>query len=143
MGENRLFWPQEMMDEWVVDEKAVIEEDVLTIVEEQKKYRIRQAVLFVTDVGDGQDSHSLLGRVKEVETLVSGGAEHYMDSVIIKDSAYQVVQGFTGVPVVNRTAQAAATGIKGDNIAGAVKTRAGETDSDDKELLANFLLNNL
>jgi hypothetical protein len=88
MGENRLFWPQEMMDEWLVDEKAVISDDVLTISDENKKYRILQAVHFVADVGDGDDIHSLVGKVKEVSILENMGAEHYMDSVIIEDSAY-------------------------------------------------------
>ena len=139
MGENRLFWPQEMMDEWIVDEKAVIEDDVLSIVDEKMKYRLCQAVHFIADVGDGDDVHSLIGKVKEVTTLEEMGSEHYMDSVIVEDSAYEVVQGFTGAPIVDQ-AKANAQ----NDISKAIKTQAGsETESEDKELLANFLLDNL
>ena len=99
MGNNRLFWPQETMDTWIVEEKAIIENDILKIVDEGHRYKLLQAVHFVADVGDGSDPHKLVGRVKELETLAEIGAEHYMDSVLLEDSAYKVVPGFTGEPL--------------------------------------------
>ena len=95
-----------MMDEWLGDEKALIEEDVLTIIEDKMKYKLSQAVHFVADVGDGDDAHKMIGKVKEVSTLEEMGSEHYMDSVIIEDSAYEVVQGFTGLPLVDEATAA-------------------------------------
>ncbi|MBN2803505.1 MAG: hypothetical protein JXR91_10445 [Deltaproteobacteria bacterium] len=127
MGVNRLFWPQETMDEWVVDEKAQIKDDVVTLTEGNKQYKIEQAVHFIQDVGDGDDPYALTGKVKELSTLEQMDAEHYMDSVIIKDSAYQVVTGFTGIPLQSDPPRK----IENDD------------NSDDKDLLANFLLNNL
>lgn len=138
MGVNRLFWPQEMMNEWIVDEKASISEEILTIVDEDVKYRISQALHFVSDVGDGSDPHDLLGKVKNIEVILGMGAEHYMDSVLIDDSAYQVVEGFTGEPIV----EVASRSIKGD-ISQAVKNQAGAEEPEDRELLASFLLDNL
>ena len=91
MGINRLFWPQELLDEWVVEEKAAIEGDVLSTAEDRLRYKLAQAVHFVADVADGSDPHRLVGKVKEIATLEAMGAEHYMDSVLIEDSAYQVV----------------------------------------------------
>ncbi len=141
MGSNRLFWPQETMDEWIVAEKATIEDDMLKIVDEGHIYKLSQAVHFIADVGDGTDPHELIGRVKEVETLTETGAEHYMDSVLIEDSAYEVVPGFTGEPLLEVAPRIT---MKGSDISGAVMTREGEDgDSEDRELLANFLLDNL
>lgn len=139
MGENRLFWPQEMMDEWVVDEKASIEDDVLTIIEEKMTYKLSQAVLFVSDVGDGSDEHSLIGKVKELSALSEMGCEQYMDSVLVEDSAYQVVQGFTGIPTAE-TLQLASQAPAGEPN---VQTASTGEESDERELLANFLLDNL
>lgn len=139
MGENRLFWPQEMMDEWIVDEKATIEDDLLTITGENMTYRLSQAVHFIADVGDGSDLHSLIGKVKELSTLQEMGCEHYMDSVLLEDSAYQVVQGFTGIPVVDKVQQSSQ--IEG-TAAKAMADSLGE-ESDDRDLLARFLLDNL
>ena len=139
MGENRLFWPQEMMDEWIIDEKASIEDDLLTIIDENMTYRLSQAVHFVADVGDGSDQHSLIGKVKELSALQKMGCEHYMDSVLLDDSAYEVVQGFTGIPVVDQLQQPAqkkSSGAKG-------QTDSLGDENDDRDLLANFLLDNL
>ncbi|MBN2342150.1 MAG: hypothetical protein JXX29_12010 [Deltaproteobacteria bacterium] len=138
MGENRLFWPQEMMDEWIVDEKASIEDDLLTIIDEKVSYKLSQAVHFVSDVGDGEDQHKLIGKVKELSTLMEMGCEHYMDSVLIEDSAYQVVQGFTGVPIVETSQQSKQKGSDSKK-----QSLSKSEDSDDRELLANFLLDNL
>jgi len=139
MGSNRLFWPQEVLDEWVVDEKAHIDDDVLSIADDKLRYSIKQAVHFLADVGDGADAHGLVGRVKELEVLEEMGAEHYMDSVLLEDSAYQVVPGFTGEPLLDIAGDA-----KGDDITGAIAAQAGDGEQgDDQELLAKFLLDNL
>jgi len=67
------------------------------------------------------------------------GCEHYMDSVLIEDSAYQVVQGFTGVPVLDSLQQ---TSSQTGPVARGNTDLTGE-DSDDRDLLARFLLDNL
>ena len=139
MGRNRLFWPQEVLDEWVVDEKAHIDDDVLSIADDKLRYQIEQAVHFLADVGDGSDPHGLVGRVKEISILEEMGAEHYHDSVLVEDSAYQVVPGFTGEPLVDSERD-----TKGGDITGAIAAQAGEEEQgDDQELLAKFLLDNL
>lgn len=138
MGATRLFWPQDMMDQLTVDEKATIEGDVLSLVDDNLSYRVNQAVHFIADVGDGSDPHKLVGRVKELTILEELGAEHYMDSVLIGDSAYEVVEGFAGEPIVEITGD-----TKGVDITGAVAAQAGEGEGEDRELLAKFLLDNL
>ncbi|MCK9521888.1 MAG: hypothetical protein M0R76_02445 [Proteobacteria bacterium] len=138
MGTNRMFWPQAQMDEWVLDEKAVIADNVLSLHDDPLKYALHQALHFVADVADGTDPHQLVGKVKEVQTVLEMGAEHYMDSVILGDAAYQVVQGFTGVPIFEP-----ATAPSVSNISQAVKKQTGDAEQDERELLANFLLEKL
>lgn len=135
-----MFWPQELLDEWMLDEQAVIEGDTLSLAGEGRRYDVRQAVLFVADVGDGADAHGLVGRVKELAKLEEMQAEHYMDSVLIGDSAYKVVPGFTGEPLIEVRGEP-----RGEDITGAVTTGTGTgaEAGEDRELLAQFLLDNL
>ncbi len=129
------------MDQWIVEEKAVITDEVLAIADEEIKYQISQAVHFVADVGDGVDPYKLVGRVKEIASLEEMNAEHYMDSVLVEDSAYEVVPGFTGEPVIKIDSKP-----KGGDISGAFLNQAKGEDkgeSEDRELLAKFLLDNL
>jgi hypothetical protein len=129
MGENRLFWAQDKLNELVVEEKATLENDQLLLRDTAQRYRVSQAVFFEADVGGSGDPHKLVGRVKETAALAELGAEHYMDSVLIGDSAYKVTPGFTGVPLAFAKAAAAGPG--------------DATKNDDRELLARFLLDNL
>jgi hypothetical protein len=131
------------MDEWVVDERASIKDDLLTIAGEEVRYSLSQAVNFVADVGDGSDPHKLVGRVKEVSALEKMGAEHYMDSVLVGDSAYKVVSGFIGEPVLEIAPTLKA---RAADISGAVMTQTlvpEKAEPEDRELLAKFLLDNL
>lgn len=141
MEVSRLFWPQELLDQWIVEEKIILEGETLTIQCENQAYRVQQAVYFTSDVGSGEDAHKLVGRVKAVQELEEMGAEHYMDSVIIEDSAYQVVTGFLGEQFpADRQESAPQSVLLGDT--GKVAETDNE-DNDDKELLARFLIENL
>ena len=141
MGVSRLFWPQELLDQWIVDEKISLEGERLTVQKENRTYRVRQAVFFTSDVGDGDDKHNLVGRVKELEQLDSMEAEHYMDSVLIEDSAYQVVTGFVGeqFPIEVNGAESGANKTKGTGVNQSDKSE----EASDQELLAKFLIENL
>ncbi len=141
MGANRLFWSQELLDEWMVEEKIIIDGEKLDIPSENQCFRVSQAVYFSADVGDGSDIHGLVGRVKEVGKLTEMGAEHYMDSVVIADSAYEVVPGFIGEPIETASN---GQGRVSKNISGAIAAETGEEEGiDDRELLARFLIDNL
>jgi hypothetical protein len=141
MGVSRLFWPQELLDQWIIDEKISLDGERLTIREGNSTYRVRQAVYFTADVGDGSDAHKLLGRVKELKQLEEMGAEKYMDSVLVEDSAYQVVTGFVGeqFPIAEGEQDE-----RKDDQEDAAQHQSGESSEEsDKELLAKFLIDNL
>lgn len=141
MGINRLFWSQELLDRWIVDEKIVLKDDLLTINSEKRSYRVSQAVYFATDVGDGKDPHRLVGRAKEISKLDSIGAERYMDSVLVGDSAYQVVSGFIGEPLAVVDSDKTDKNI--ERTSASTKEKGADEAADDQDLLAKFLLENL
>jgi hypothetical protein len=137
MGRNRLFVPQDMLDLWVADQKATVAGTELSL--QGDSFDLKPAVLFLRDVSETGDPHGLVGRVKDQVQLASLGAEHYMGSVILGDSAYDVRDGFIGIP---HTRGSAAT-PRGGDIDAAAGAAAGEDATSDEALLTKFLLENL
>ena len=77
-----------------MEESARVEGSTLS--REGQTYSIQAAVRFLETVCGGADPHDLLGRVKTLPQLAQLGAEHYMDSVLLGDTGYEVQQGFVG-----------------------------------------------
>src|SRR6186713_670944 len=125
MARNRLFVPQDTMNAWVADQKAAVAGTELVL--QGDTFDLKPAVLFLKDVSETGDPHGLLGRVKDQVQLASLGAEHYMGSVVLGDSAYEVKDGFIGIPRVRARREAAAPSA-GD-MAAAVGAAAGEDAS--------------
>ena len=137
MGKNRLFVPQETLDAWMAEDRVVLAGDELTVVAEARRYSLAPAVRFMNDVAGTGDPHGLLGRVKEKRQLDEAGAEQYMGSVVLGDSAYEVQEGFVGTPIELEEHAA-------PNIGTAVAAATGEDEpASDEVLLAKFLLEKL
>lgn len=134
MGRNRLFVPQETLDLWVADQKASVSGTELVL--HGDTFDLKPAVLFLKDVAETGDPHRLLGRVKDQTQLTAMGAEHYMGSVVLGDSAYDVKDGFVGYPRARKVETA-------PDIDAAVGAAAGENAPTDEALLTKFLLENL
>ena len=88
-----LFVPQSVLDKWSEQGRVQVEGNVLTILGEGKDFALTSAVRFMK-MEAGDDVVGLLQKVKTTDALKQMGAEHYMESVILNDSAYQVQQGF-------------------------------------------------
>jgi len=95
--------------EWVtlsnIDEKVTIDAGQMVVKADGKAYRLTPAVRFLkVDGGDG-DPHQLLGKVKTTRALEAMDAETMAESVILGETAYRVMPGFsamytgTGSPV--------------------------------------------
>lgn len=139
MPRNRLFVPQVMLDVWLTEERIEVEGDVMVTQPEGHRFVLTTAVLFKTEVTGTPDPHGLIGKVKDVEQLVAIGAEHYADSVILGESAYQVVEGFAGKPIDPVIGEPMVTGSSLNSAArAALGERAGSGELD---LLARFLQN--
>lgn len=76
-----------------------IDGEEMTLVEDGRSFKIRPAVLFVKVAGDDPDPGDLLGRVKDKEGLAAIKGDQYMNSVIVGDTAYDVLCGFVGDPL--------------------------------------------
>ncbi len=95
----RLFISQERLDAWTAEAKVNIDGEEMTLVEDGRSFKIRPAVLFIKVAGDDADLTDLLGRVKDEQALAAMGADQYMNSVIVGDTAYDVRTGFVGDPL--------------------------------------------
>jgi hypothetical protein len=107
MSENRVFFPQEALDDWLDEGRVQLVGDELTTTPEGRRLRVESALRFVAEVGGGADPLGLVGKVKTLEQVQALSGEHCADSVIIGDCAYQVVEGFVGelLSSVRRTAR--------------------------------------
>ncbi len=88
-----LFVPQTVLDRWSEQGKVQVEGTVLTLLKENKAFALTPAVRFLR-MEAGEDAVGLLQKVKTASALKQMGAEHYMDSVLLGDNAYEVQQGF-------------------------------------------------
>lgn len=121
----KLFLPQTQLEEWALEDKADVKDGVLVVTGETGVYPVVPAVHIVQLV-TGEDTNRLVSKVKTEEQLESLGAEQMADSVLLGETAYEVVPGY--VAEVPSPSDASSE----DGTAGS------ETD-----LLAAFLLNKM
>jgi hypothetical protein len=96
---SRLFISVERLDSWTNEGRASLTGDRMTLTELGREFAMTPAVHFVRTVGQDNDPHDLLGRVKGKGWLDEVGAEQFENSVIYKDIAYDVIDGFIGEPL--------------------------------------------
>jgi hypothetical protein len=99
----RLFISQERLDAWSGEDRVKVDGDVMTLSNDGRSFRLRPAVRFMKVSGNAEDLHTLLGKVKTVDALQKMGGEHYLESVILGETAYDVQTGFVGEPMLNGT----------------------------------------
>jgi hypothetical protein len=99
MSSNRVFFPQQALDRWLEQGRVSLVDDELTITEAGRRFRLTGALHFTAEVGGVEDGLGLVGKVKSLEQLRELNGEHYADSVVLGDNAYQVIEGFLGEPI--------------------------------------------
>jgi len=95
----RLFISQNRLDAWSTENRVSIDGDRMTLVDDGRSFRIVPAVHFVRVAGGDPDPSDLVGKVSYERDLDGMGAELYMNSVIYRDTAYDVECGFMGEPL--------------------------------------------
>ena len=150
-----LFVPQSVLDKWSEQGRIQVDGNVLTILGEQKSFALTSAVRFIK-MEAGDDNAGLLAKVKTTDALKQMGAEHYMESVLLGESAYQVQQGF--LADANALRRAAAASQPQPPVAGAAPAAKGTPDANpaspsqgtqdekkgaEQDMLAQFLLDHL
>src|SRR3981081_3403508 len=145
-----LFVPQSVLDKWSEQGRIQVDGNVLTILGEGKDFALTSAVRFMK-MEAGDDTVGLLQKVKTTDALKQMGAEHYMESVILGECAYQVQQGFLADANALRRAAAAsqASAAKSGSADcpgqshAAAQGAHGEKKGDVQDMLEQFLLDNL
>ena len=139
MGRNRLFIPQAQLDVWLSEDRIEVEGEEMVTRPEGQRFQLTTAVLFKSEVTGEPDAHDLVGRVKDLEQLAAMNAEHYADSVILEDNAYEVLEGFAGTPMEESNSVEVATGNSLSDAARALTGDGGRRSSGEIDLLARFL----
>lgn len=138
MRPNRLFVPQHMLDQWLTEDRVEVQGETMITRPEGQRFALTTAVLFKEEVSGAEDAAGLVGIVKDLEQLAEIGAEHYADSVILGDNAYQVIEGFAGTPLPSEDAEEDVA--TGDSLSAAAQAATGErAGSGEIDLLARFL----
>ena len=136
MTANRVFFPQEALGAWLEEERIELDGEYMTLNPDGQRFKICSALRILSEVAEGSDPHGLVGKVKTLEAIGELGGEHYADSVLLGDNAYEVVEGFLGEPQHDDAAQAA-----GHSLASATRAAMGEkTSSDDIDPLTRFFM---
>jgi hypothetical protein len=137
MGKNRVFFPQEALDRWLLDGRVEIAGSELTIPNERRRYRLVEAVRVMTEEAGHSDPDELVGKVKTMLYLTELGAELLGDSMVLGENAYRVVAGWLGSPI----------GTLQEHRAERQELRVSRAPApahgSDEELLASFLARNL
>jgi hypothetical protein len=128
MGPNRVFFPQQALDQWLSEAAVEVDGNLLVIKNGGRRYRLIEAVRVVAEVSGSPDLEELCGRVKSVSYLTELGAELLGDSMVMGDAAYDVVPGWMGTPVGSFAEHLAELGLP--------PTSPGT----DEELLAQYLV---
>jgi len=96
--ENRVFFPQSLIDRGMVEGTVDLRQNELTIVPANRRYKVVDAVHVLREVSETGDGRDLVGRVKERAVLEQLGAEIVENSMLLGDSAFDVEPGWVGVP---------------------------------------------
>lgn len=103
---SRLYLSHSRLETWLSENRVTdfkLEKELVSLIFEGRTYRLKPAVRFLRIAGKpvsgAPDPKKLIGKVKEVASLAKEGGEHYLNSVIFGEVAYDVEQGFLGEPV--------------------------------------------
>ena len=112
----KVFIPQDVVDSWVTTDKVELSGEVLTFRGSRLALRMVPGYYFDHVAGGSDEGHNLLGRAKAKAAINAMGAEAYMNSVILGETAYEVEAGFVAKaldPACTRAALAAALSTAG------------------------------
>ncbi len=91
-----VFITTQMLTAWSDEGKVRLDDTTLFLLKEDRTVLLKPAVRFTHLIDPGDDPHKLVGKVKSKQQLIELKAEHYLDSVILGEIGYTVVEGFLG-----------------------------------------------
>jgi hypothetical protein len=96
---TKVFLPQDLVDSWISADKVEFAGEVMTVRGSGLALRLVPGYYFDRVAGGSDEGHALLGRAKSKAAVAALGAEVYMNSVILGETAYEVEAGFVGKPI--------------------------------------------
>jgi hypothetical protein len=87
------------MDSWLSSERVNLEGEMLRLPGAGLVLRLVPGCYFKCVQAGSDDTFALLGKVKAQAAVAALGAEAYMNSVILGETAYEVDLGFVAKPV--------------------------------------------
>lgn len=137
--QNRVFFPQAALDQWMIEGTVDLQGAELTILAEARRYRLLEAAHVLREVTGTPDPHELVGRVKSRAFLDELGAEIVEGSMVLGEHAYDVVPGWLGAPIGTFDEHVTSPARKR---ARAERAFSGAEPKTDEDLLARFLMKN-
>jgi hypothetical protein len=99
--ENRVFFPQAALDDWIVDGRVELSEGELRIFGEGRRFKLIEAIHVLREVSGLADERDWIGRVRPREFFAAEGAEIVQTSMLAGELAYDVELGWLGFPAVS------------------------------------------
>ena len=95
-----LFFSQDIIDAWCDEGKVLVDQNVLIINRKPPaRFQLIPAYRIITVSGGGEDVMKWVNKVKTKEELEKAGADVYMNSIIIGESAYDAEYGYLAQPI--------------------------------------------
>ena len=94
---DALAFARQNIDAWTAENKIAMAGDVLTLA--GRSFRMSPAFRFLRVSGGDGDPNQLVDTVQSEGDLEKLGADSYMSSCIVGETAYDVQAGFLGEPV--------------------------------------------
>lgn len=141
--QNRVFFPESALNDWVLEGAVDLRGSELTILAEARKYQLAEAVRVLREVTGGADTNDLVGRVKSKIFLQELGAELLETSMVLGDNAYDVVPGWLGAPIGTFDQHVVSEERKNARASATNEQFFDDEPRTDEDLLARFLLERL
>jgi hypothetical protein len=94
---HKIFFSQRILDALIDEGKIKLDNNVITLLlHDNPSFELEAGYRFIKTSDGTADPHGLVGQIKYEKDLKALNAEIYLDSVIYKDIAYEVEQGFIG-----------------------------------------------
>ena len=95
----KVFLPQDVVDSWITADKVELAGEFMTFRGTGVVLRMIPGFYFDHVAGGSDEGAQLLGRAKSKAAVSALGAEVYMNSVILGETAYEVEAGFIAKPI--------------------------------------------
>ena len=94
---KKIFFSHHFLDKLVQEGKISIEGTILTLMTpDRPSFELEPSCRVTKTAGTASDPHHLVGRIMYEKDVKAMGAEIYLNSLIYRDTAYEVELGFIG-----------------------------------------------